>query len=406
MALAPIVELFRKANRPPIKDGVFSARLNLTDDIVRLINSIRIEYYDQFDEILIDDDEIVAGEILQGQGRLVEFTFRLRTGSDNKFYYSLAGLLAGTTKISRGDLPSEFYLIEEDYFSGTEILFPRLEKLSVICKLIKGLSEIAHYHDEKTGSGHYKLIFIQPEDSSQLVPKAIEIDTTINQNMLDGPIPDITLVESLRADNPRTDPHYSSKIGVFRVSLAEFLQKCPVGQPVFSFLVSNWEDFINLCNKNLDTYLSGFAFHKAKREVAEAELTVADQFSKVISDITGKLLGIPVSVAAVIAITKSTSILEGLLIVIGLGLATLIFSGTVGNQQRQIQRISHAKNVVFNALEGRQESYPAELKTAIFDMKTGLDNNEIKLKWLLRLFRCLSWAPFLLGVALYSFYYL
>lgn len=406
MALAPIVDLYRKSHKPPIEDGVFSSRLALTEDVISLVNSIRKEGAGQFDEILIDNDEITNEEILLGRGEHIEFTFRLRTGSDNKFYQSLAGLLTGAPKISRGELPTEFYLVEEDYFSGTEKPFPQLDKLSVICKLIKSLSELAHYHDEKTGAGHYRLIFIQPEDSAQSVQKAIEIDTTIDVNMLGGSIPDISLVESLRADNPKIDPHYSSKIGVFRASLAEFLLKCPVGQPVFSFLVSSWEDFINLFNKNLDTYLSGFAFHKAKREVAEAEFKIADEFSKIIIDITGKLFGIPISLAAAIAITKSSSILEGLLIVIGLGLATLIFSGTVGNQQRQILRISHAKGVVFNSLEGKQESYPDDLKNAIHEMKTSLDKNEQKLRWLLRLFRCLSWVPFLLGVLLFSVFYI
>lgn len=406
MPLLSIVELFRKANMPPIEDGVFSSSLALTDDLVGLINSIRKQYPNQFDEILIDGDEVTAGEILYGQGKVVEFTFRLRTGSDEKFYPSLAGLLDGTPKVSRGDLPAEFYLVEENHFSGSGEPSPELKKLLVICKLIKCLSELAHYHDEKRGSGNYKLIFMQPEDSSPSDPKAIEIDTIINVRMLDGAIPDITFVESLQAENPKTDPHYSSKIGVFRVSLAEFLRGRPVGQPAFSFLVSKWEDFINLCNQNLDTYLSGFAFHKAKREVAEAEFKIADQFSKIISDITGKLFGIPISIAASIAITKSTSALEGLLILTGLGLATLIFSGTVGNQQRQIQRIGHAKNVVFNALEGRQDSYPEELKTAISEMKVGLDINERKLQWLLRLFRFLSWTPFLFGVALFSVFYM
>lgn len=405
MALAPIVELFRIVNRPPIDDGVFSSRLALTDDLIKLINSIIKLYPDQFDEILIDGDEI-TGEISQGQGKDIEFSFRLRTGTDSKFYPSLAGLIAGTPKVSRGEIPSEFYLVEENYFSGTDNTFPKLDKLAVICKLIKGLSDLAHYHDEKTGAGHYRLIFIQPEDSTQPASKAVEIDTTINADMLDGSIPDLTLIESLRADNPKTDPHYSSKVGVFRVSLAEFLQMCPVGQATFSFLVSEWEDFISVFNNNLDTYLSGFAFHKAKREVAEAELKISDEFSRIIIDITGKLLGIPISLAAAIAIMKSTSVLESLMIVIGLGLATLIFSGTVGNQQRQLQRIVHAKNIVFNALEGKQEVYPDELKSAISEMKTGLDKNENKLRWLLRLFRCLSWAPFLVGVVIFGVFYL
>lgn len=163
------------------------------------------------------------------------------------------------------------------------------------------------------------------------------------------------------------------------------------------------DEFAAIFVKNLDTYLSGFAFHKAKREVAEAELKIADEFSKIIIDITGKLLGIPISLAAAIAITKSTSAFECLIIVAGLGLATLIFSGTVGNQQRQLKRIIHAKNVVFNALEGKQEIYPAELKSAISEMKSGLDNNESKLRWLLWLFRCLSWAPFIVGAGIFYF---
>ncbi|ACD95130.1 hypothetical protein [Trichlorobacter lovleyi] len=406
MALAPIVKLYRKANRPPISGGVFSSLLAIDTDVISLIKSIRELNSNLFDEILVDDAEITTTEALPDQGSQVELIFRLPTGTDCKFYPSLSGLITGAPKISRGEMPSEFYLIEEDYFNGTDTPFPKLEKLSVVCKLIKGLSDLAHYHDEKTAAGHYRLIFIQPEDSTQPASKTVEIDTTINVDMLDGRIPDLTLVESLRADNPKTDPHYSSKVGVFRVSLAEFLQKCPVGQPTFSFLVSEWEDFINIFNNNLDTYLSGFAFHKAKREVAEAELKIADEFSKIIIDITGKLLGIPISLAAAIAIMKSTSVLESLMIVIGLGLATLIFSGTVGNQQRQLQRIIHAKNIVFNALEGKQEVYPDELKSAISEMKTGLDKNENKLRWLLRLFRCLSWAPFLVGVVIFGVFYL
>lgn len=406
MALTSIVELFRNVNRPPITNGVFSSRLAMTDDLVRLINATRKLYPTQFDEIVVDDTEIMSEESLPEQGEYIEFTFRLHTGTEGKFYSSLKDLIVDVPKISRGEIPTEFYLIEEDFFSGTDKLFPKLEKLTVVCRLIKGLSELAHYHDEKTNSGQYRLIFIQPEDSTQPVTKAVEIDTTIDVNMLDGKLPDITLIESLRSEGPKTDPHYSSKIGVFRASLAEFLKKCSLSEPAFSFLVSEWEEFTNLFNKNLNTYLSGFAFHKAKREVAEAELKIADEFSKIIIDITGKLLGIPLSLAATIAITKSTSILESLLIVIGLGLATLIFSGTVGNQQRQFQRIIHAKGVVFSALEGKQEIYPDELKTTITRMKTGLDANENKLKWLLRLFRCLSWVPFLVGVILFWGHYI
>ena len=41
MALAPIVELFRKANRPSENNGVFSSRLALSADVIKLITSAR-----------------------------------------------------------------------------------------------------------------------------------------------------------------------------------------------------------------------------------------------------------------------------------------------------------------------------------------------------------------------------
>ena len=129
-----------------------------------------------FDEILVDGVEISSGEILPVQGESVEFILRLPTGTDCKFYPSLSGLITGVPKISRGEIPSEFYLIEEDYFSGTDAPFQKLKKLDAICRLIKGISDLAHYHDEKTSSGQYRLIFIQPESPSQPIDKAIEID--------------------------------------------------------------------------------------------------------------------------------------------------------------------------------------------------------------------------------------
>lgn len=398
MALAPIVELYRKAGKPTIVNGVFASHLAFTPDVRASITPVFNSYPHQFDEILVDGIEITTEQELSEQANQIEFVFRLQTGSDNKFYSSLTSLITENPKISRGEIPSEFYLIEEDYFSNDNVKLERLESLDIICQLIKGLSELAHYHDEKANAGHYRLIFIQTEDLSQAAAKAIEIDTTISIDMLDGCLPDISLVESLRADNPKIDPHYSSKVGVFRASLAEFLQKAPSGKPTFAFLVSGWSDFLETFNKNLNTYLSGFAFHKAKREVAEAELKIADDFSKIIIDITGKLLGIPISLAAIIAITKSASSLDSLLIVTGLGLTTLIFSGTVGNQQRQLRRIGHAKNIIFNAFEGKEDVYPADLRSQILEMKLGLNKNESKLKWLLWLFRGLSWAPFILGV--------
>lgn len=404
MIISLITELYRLLDRPTIERGSFSATVDANKEINILVEKIWEINSSLFEDILIDDSEVSSPKDQNKVGSKLEFKIKIPTGGPEKFYHSILDLISGAPQISRGKLPQEFYLLEENYLHGNDIEIESISKLSTVCEIINKLSNLAHYHVEKPGAGHYKLIFMQQEES---VSKAnvLELETIVDGSMLDLPSLDLGIFNSFKEENLTSDPHYISRVGVFRVSLVEFLKKSRTSPPPFLNLLINWDDFVNLYNKNLETYLSGFAFHKAKREIAEAEFNIAEQFSKITSEITGKLLGIPVSLAAAIAIIRTENILESFLIVSGLSLATLIISGTVGNQQRQLERISHAKDVIFNSFEGRQDSYPEDLKNKISEMKLGLEDNEKKLKRLLWIFRVLSWSPFLLGVLLFVTFY-
>ena len=81
------------ANRPSVSNGVFSARLDLTDSISSLISSIEKQGLAQFDEVLIDGDEVTCGDVSAIEGTHVEFILRLPTGSANRFYESFVDLL-------------------------------------------------------------------------------------------------------------------------------------------------------------------------------------------------------------------------------------------------------------------------------------------------------------------------
>jgi hypothetical protein len=168
----------------------------------------------------------------------------------------------------------------------------------------------------------------------------------------------------------------------------------------FSKLVKEWDNFLYTYKKNLETYLSGFAFHKAKREVAEAEVEIASQFSKIVGDITGKLFAIPLSFAAVIAFSKATDTLDKALVFVGLLISSLIIYGVVSNQKRQLERITHAKDIVLGSFRGNADIYPADLSDAITNMKDNLDKNESKLNSTLGYFMFLAWVPviFILGI--------
>ena len=164
------------------------------------------------------------------------------------------------------------------------------------------------------------------------------------------------------------------------------------------------EFFSNTFQANLNTYVSGFAFHKAKREVAEAEFDIASKYATVLGDITGKLLTIPVSFAALIAISKTDEIIEKIFLILGLMFASLMISGAIQNQRRHFKLIKQAKDIVIDSFQGKTESYPPELRDFISNMKSSLLSDEHKLSWILRVLQIVVWTPTFISVAYIYFF--
>jgi len=325
--------------------------------------------------------------------------------SQGRFYDTLDDFVENSN-VSRGEFPEFYYVVDLDYSNTDKDEEPpkEISSLLTLSKLIKYLSKLAHYHDQKSSLKYIKLVFVQQNDPDKLPP--VEIETRIKKYLLKYPPPDINLIEGLSSEDAKKSPHYNARLGVFSISIVEFIRKKQVGIPAFSFLVNKWDSFIELYNNNLNTYISGFAFHKAKQDVANAELSISEQYSKVISDIAGKLFGIPISFAAVITIGQSDSAFSSTFMVLGLLVAAAVIAGIVDNQQLQFGRVCHAKDIVLNALEGKKEIFPESLREKIIEMQTALDKNSSKLGVMLNVFRCLAWLPVVIGtiihVSLYS----
>lgn len=391
MSLSAIVSLYRMCGRPELEGGSFSVSGPANEELLLAVRTVYQTSPGSFRELLVDDDEVLRSDQLDLSGTVVEFTFQLPASSDVRFYKDTKDLVDNSGAVCKGLLPEEFYIVDIDYLHGEQNPPKQLETLISICEAIQLLSSIAHYHDQKTVSDNRKLVFINPEGKSD--KPAIVLETNIDFELLSvGPI-DCSILRDITDNDSKRDPHYVAKKGVFWSSLAEFSKQTPKSDDAFTNLIKNWNEFLALFQNNLETYLSGFAFHKAKREVAEAELDLASQFSKIIGDITGKLLAIPVSLAALVAIGRADNVFEQIIICVGLLVSSLLIVGVVDNQQRQLGRISHAKSVVMNSFMGKKTSYPEDLKTAIDSMNSNLASNESNLKWTLRFFRAMAWLP-------------
>ena len=404
MPLVSIVKLFRKSGQPEISGKKFTGVVSFDQDNIDLIESIRNLQSNSFEEIYVDGTEVFDSNQIPGSGNSIEFTLKLPSSDSKQFYESLEHLVEYSHQISRGELPDDFYLIDQDYLHSEDDLLPKIEKLGRICKLIKGLSALAHYHEARC-TDHLKLIFLQPGDEEKPSPGVFEIETKITPELLEVEALDISLVQSLSTSEPSVNPHYDSERGIFWVSLSEFIKEKNGSNDSFTYLVINWKEFLTLYQKNLGTFLSGFAFHKAKKEIAEKEYAIAEQLSKVINDIIGKMLGIPISFAAILAITKSKNITECIIIVLGLLVAAIVLSGTVSNQQRQFERIKDSTELIIGSIEGKKDTYPEDLKNKIQKMTAALKNSQKKLSIILWTFRFFSWIPvFLAELVLIIFY--
>jgi hypothetical protein len=186
----------------------------------------------------------------------------------------------------------------------------------------------------------------------------------------------------------------------------EFSKESIDARERFKSLVLKWDEFLRLYNNNLDTYLSGFSFHKAKQEVGSAELNIADQLSKLISDISGKVLSIPISLVILIAIAKAENVFESTVLVLGVTLTSFIMAETIAAQSLQYKRICHSRMLLFSSHEKKIEIYPEDLRHYLRTAIRGLKKNERMLGRSLWALRCLAWIPAVAAASLHSFIYI
>ena len=398
MNFKALIDLYRVTGRPIISEGKFFCQTNITSELHSLLLSNYSQNRENFDELIINEQFINESSEITSNGT-ASFTIRLPTRGGERFYKSIDDLLT-INSVSKGTLPPIFYIIDYDY-CYKEGDHPLVASLETICEMIRSLSNIATYQDSKSINNYYKLIFINSSENNQKYP--VELETNITPEILRLPSPDLTLLKELVNDEESTTVHYHSKRLLFSSTLADYLKQRPDGKRAFAYLIENWSNFLDRYNNDFSTYLSGFAFHKAKIEVAKSELELADQFSKVIGDINSKILSIPLSIAGIIAILKAKNTLESLLLIIGLFLISWLAWEVVKNQERHLDRIKRAKSVMFNSFEGNKDNYPTDLQNEIQDFISSTNNHQKILEDKLACFLIFSWAPFVIGISVFLY---
>lgn len=401
--LSKLIDFYRLIDKPCVtKDYIFEQSIVLDSQRHQLLLSIQKQSeLGLLKEIsneseLFELDEINASHY----GHQFKIIYQISTGGLH-FYRSLDDLLQRNKGLSRGDLIREFYVAEDDFLSGemhVTSASPKYDNLKKVVQLIHELKDLAHYHDAKAGQEYLNLVFVSSADGSPTNP--LRLSPRLDTISLEGLVMDIEPIKKL-GDSAGVNPHIEREKAVFRASLLEFLNSSSGdAYERFAALVSGWTEFLVLFKRNYDTYISGFAFHKARKEVADAEVQAADQLSKVLNDISGKMLGIPLSLAALPLLQKSDSTLERIVLVLATLVTAWMLAEVMHNQQLQLARLKHARALIFDELTSKAIKYPPELASKLEVATSQLSSNEQKLTSLLEWLRIGSWIPVILASAL------
>ncbi len=393
---ATVVELYRMLGKPEYDGRAFVSTVDLSKEIISLISQINDKSFPlgRFEDIVIDGNPIDEDSLSTITGQSISFTYITPKQGTMRFYENITDFI-GANSLKKGDMPTDYYIIDIDFSPYDNIENGSISSINNVCFMIKSLAELAHFHDIKGQSDNYKLVFVKNSDSKST---SIVLETSFTSEVLSLPCLDISVLSELLLTESKTFPYYSEKIGTFRNTLVEFISD---NNYTFLDLVKKWSDFVDLFNNNLSTYMSGFSFHKSRKEIAEAESEFAEKISKIINELTGKILSIPIAIVASLGILKSNSHDEILLFLVGIAFTSLFTFLILKNQRQQLSRVVHAKDIVFNPFLSGNNSYPKELSDDISIAIYELEKNQVSCERTIYFFMFTSWIPTAIAVGIY-----
>lgn len=340
-------------------------------------------------------DEPLVDDYRDSQGA-ASFTIQVHARFNEKLYKSEADFFADSAVVA-GNPPECFFIDDIDCCSIEPVSYS--SKVRAYYDLIELKSYLERLSDYVGSDDKQKLVFFHPDHQAQKQPTVLWV--RITEELLRDIKPlDLKIVRSLVNEDAHTNPHYHAEMGVFETTISEFAEKS--GPDIFGNLVKDWPKFIELYQNNLKTYLSGFGFHKAKKEVAEAQLELAEKFSKVLGDISGKLLALPISLALVRLTTAVDNPFQKFAYGAALVLTSAFLFIIVKNQKHYFTRVKHSKEITINSFEGDKGNFPQELQDFLEQMKDSLDKEGKRLGNMLKILEWVVWFPALVAFIVYA----
>lgn len=388
---ALVVSLYRACGRPQIVGGVFSYRGEFDREVFDLATACRS----------LDARFGSINELDQEQG-VLSVEYQLPASSYGAFFDSFSEFVRRTPTLGKGKVPDSIYIIDGDWFPLDRDANEKYQNIVLICEFIDNLCALANWADKTSSESFNSLYFTLPADFGK-PPRNVVIPTAFEEGLIDLRLNGVAIVSAVVSGENKDKLHIEERRLLLRIAIADVAERCYEEGSTFAFVVKNWAEVVRLYWNSLQLYVHGFSFDKIRSEIAKAEIEFAGKLSSALGDIAGKLLALPVSLAAIAAIGKLDLGFELYSGVVGMFLVSAIMFMVLWNQWLQVERLRHSFDVVFGQYRSKIDSYPRSLRDALRKTILQVDRQAVFLKFTFCLFMIFSAIPFLISLMILDF---
>lgn len=218
--LNKLVNLFRLLDKPDI-DGQFTFRVSnfkLTEIITEALIDIWTDksFSAGIIELIIGTKSYQNGSEIQvlkentNENCRVITVYLPRTGKE-QFYLNLSDFIERYTDLDIGRLPSNFYLVKEDYFHGGTQAHEKPKQVHLVehfCEFIKLIVKTAHFTDSESGNAYKAVFVVTDENNRSSLPKTVSLEFT--QQLLSMEQLDLSILKEITSD--KVSSHNQEKL--------------------------------------------------------------------------------------------------------------------------------------------------------------------------------------------------
>lgn len=388
-----VVALYRALGSPAIEEGIIHYEGPPTPEI---INALR----------MCDSLSAAYGKLEHNseEAGVLDIEFRLPSNELGQFYSTMGEFVVRNGSLGKGRFPSNVYIVELGWADCDEAEPSAIKSLRRVCRLIELLALLAIGVDKDSSPDGYNLFFALPPDGAK-PPRTFLLPTQVDVKVLEYELNHLSLLEEILNKKNENKAHLSERKLMLRMAVASVIEKFESEPNLFLVIVREWREVLSTYRANLQTYVYSFSFERVRREVAQAEIDYGTKLSGVLGDIAGKMLALPISLAGLVALEKTTSRFEGFILVLGLAVVSVVLLAILQNQMLQVERLLHSFNVIFDDFKGKIKTYPPKLQGLLGITISQVEKQGRTLTSTFRLLKLLSLLPIIGALSLALFKY-